>query len=136
MTLLAKTAKARLCARAAGPRDRDHHLVETLIDRLPGRMRAPTRWLRRPSSRWVRIPTGLLLVLGGLLSILPLLGLWMLPLGLFLLAEDMPPLRRTRNRILDRIQRQRPHWFVSEDAAGSSNAPSLPNPVTPSGTHS
>ena len=136
MMLPVNTTKTRPCARAASPRDRDHHLVETLIERLPGRMRAPTRWLRRPSSRWVRIPTGVLLVLGGLLSILPLLGLWMLPLGLFLLAEDMPPLRRTRNRILDRIHRDRPHWFVSEPEAGSSHSLSPPSSAIPSNTRS
>jgi hypothetical protein len=42
----------------------------------------------------VRIPAGLLLIAGGVFAILPLLGLWMLPLGLVLLAEDIPPLRR------------------------------------------
>ena len=42
------------------------------------------RWLRRPSSRLVRIPLAILLVLGGIFSILPVLGLWMLPLGLLL----------------------------------------------------
>jgi len=36
----------------------------------------------------------LLLIVGGLLSFLPVLGLWMLPLGLLLLAEDYPPLQR------------------------------------------
>lgn len=50
-------------------------------------------WARRPSARLVRIPVGLLLVLGGVLSILPILGLWMLPLGLMLLAIDFPPLQ-------------------------------------------
>jgi hypothetical protein len=35
----------------------------------------------------------LLLILGGLLSFLPILGIWMLPLGLLLLAEDLPVLR-------------------------------------------
>jgi hypothetical protein len=51
------------------------HRLERLIDRLPNAMQAPTRWLRRPSSRWVRIPAGVLLVGGGVLSILPFLGI-------------------------------------------------------------
>lgn len=89
----------------------DHHLVEALIERLPDRLRSSVHWLRQPSSRWARIPAGVLLVGGGLLSVLPLLGLWMLPLGLMLLAEDVPPLLRARRFILERIERKRPHWF-------------------------
>ena len=33
---------------------------------------------------------GVLLICGGLFSFLPILGLWMLPLGLGLLADDVP----------------------------------------------
>jgi len=36
---------------------------------------------------------GLLLVFGGILGFLPILGFWMIPLGLALLATDIPPLR-------------------------------------------
>jgi hypothetical protein len=85
--------------------------LEQLIDRLPRRLRSVVRWLRRPSSRWVRIPAGLLLIGGSFLSILPVFGLWMLPLGLVLLAEDVTPLRRARDRVLDWIARRRPHWL-------------------------
>jgi hypothetical protein len=53
-------------------------------------------------------PAGLLLILGGLLSFLPILGIWMLPLGLLLLAEDLPVLRSWRSRILDLIEHHRP----------------------------
>ena len=77
--------------------------IEQLIDRLPGRLRRMVRWLRRPTARWVRIPTGVLLIAGGFLGFLPVLGLWMLPLGLVLLAEDVPLLRRARDRLLDRL---------------------------------
>src|SRR5215203_2998036 len=51
-------------------------------------------WLRKPSSRYVRIPMAILLILGGIFSILPVLGLWMLPLGLLLMAYDIPLLRK------------------------------------------
>lgn len=51
-------------------------------------------WLRKPSSRWVRIPIGLLLIVAGLLGIvLPVLGFWMVIPGLLLLALDVPFLR-------------------------------------------
>jgi hypothetical protein len=59
---------------------------------------------------------GVLLIAGSFLSILPIFGLWMLPLGLMLLAEDIAPLRRVRDRILDWIERRRPHWFTTGDA--------------------
>ena len=71
---------------AARPHD---HLVESLIDRLPGRVQTSIRWLRRPDSWWARVPAGVLLVIGGILSILPLLGIWMLPLGLMLAHADL-----------------------------------------------
>jgi hypothetical protein len=87
-------------------RRRDSRL-EMLIDRLPTRLQTTVRWLRRPSSRWARVPAGILLIAGGVLSILPLLGIWMLPLGLILLSEDIGPLRRARERILDWIERRR-----------------------------
>ena len=67
--------------------------VATLLPRLPNRMRRGIEWLRKPSRRWLRTPCALLLILGGMFSILPILGLWMLPLGLALLAEDVPGIK-------------------------------------------
>jgi hypothetical protein len=90
--------------------DRERRLA-LLIGQLPERLQTVIHWLRQPSVRWVRIPVGLLLILGSLFSILPILGLWMLPLGLVLLAEDVPPLRRATGRMLAWIERRRPHWM-------------------------
>jgi len=87
--------------------------LERLIDRLPQRLRAPIRRLRRPSAVWMRVPAGVLLICGGIFGFLPILGLWMLPLGLALLAEDLPPLRSLRSRILDRIERRHPGWLAA-----------------------
>ena len=98
-----------------------HHelLLERMVDQLPGRLH--TRWLRRPGLRWVRVVAGVVLIVGSLASILPFFGIWMLPLGLVLLAEDIPPLRRVRDRLLDWIERHRPHWFTSSDAESKNN---------------
>jgi hypothetical protein len=85
--------------------------IGRLIAHLPRRVQNTVRWLRRPSSRWARMPAGVLFTLGGVLSILPILGLWMLPVGLVLLSEDVPALRRVTDRGLDWIARRRPHWF-------------------------
>ena len=85
--------------------------LEQLIDRLPKNWQSTARWLRQPSRPWLRICVGALLIVGSLLSILPLFGLWMLPVGLVLLAEDVGVLRRAVDRILEWIERRRPHWL-------------------------
>ena len=40
------------------------------------------RWVRRPHMHLIRIPLAILLLIGSVFSFLPILGLWMLPLGL------------------------------------------------------
>lgn len=67
--------------------------VDHALSRAPRPLRTGVTWLRLPSRRWLRLPAGGLLILGGCLSILPVLGLWMLPLGLALLGEDHPPFK-------------------------------------------
>lgn len=67
--------------------------VERALALAPDPLRRAVAWLREPRRRWLRLPAGLALILGGVLSILPVLGLWMLPLGLALLGEDFPPLK-------------------------------------------
>ena len=95
----------------------EHHerLLERLIDRLPQRLQEIIRWLRRPGLRWVRLVAGVLFIAGSFLSILPIFGIWMLPIGLVLLAEDIPVFRRLRDRVLDWIGRHRPHWLAAND---------------------
>ena len=83
-----------------------------LIGRLPRAMQRTTRWLRRPACRWVRVPAGGLLIGGGVFGFLPLLGFWMLPLGLVLLAEDWTVLRDARGYVIGWIAHRRPHWFA------------------------
>jgi hypothetical protein len=61
---------------------------------IPTSVTRVLRWLRHPRSRWVRIPAGILFILGGFLAILPVFGAWMIPVGLLLLAADIPFLRR------------------------------------------
>lgn len=95
--------------------------LDLLTRRLPPRLQQAVRWLRRPSRGPLRIAAGILLVLGSLLSILPIFGLWMLPLGLVLLAEEFRPLRNLEARILVWIEHRRPHWMgLQRNAAGAS----------------
>ena len=83
---------------------------ERLERKLPAWFARSIRWLRVPSSRWIRLPVGLLLIAGGVFSVLPLLGLWMLPLGLLLLAEDVPFLRRPMLRTMLWLERRWLRW--------------------------
>lgn len=55
----------------------------------------------------LRKTVGVLLVIGGLLGFLPVLGYWMLPLGLALLAVDSPGVRRFNRRTLVWWERRR-----------------------------
>ncbi len=99
---------------SAEPCADDDHRLERLIRRLPEHRQPPVRWLRSPAARWVRLPLGILCLLGSLLFVLPIFGLWMLPVGLLLLAEDVPALHRLRSRVLNWIERRRPHWFAEQ----------------------
>ncbi|MDH3379636.1 MAG: PGPGW domain-containing protein [Gammaproteobacteria bacterium] len=50
--------------------------------------------LKKHRNPWIRISLGTLLVIGGILGFLPILGFWMVPLGLVLLAVDFRWARR------------------------------------------
>ncbi len=73
--------------------------------RLPEAAARTLAWLRRPSARLIRVPIGILLIAGGIFGFLPVLGFWMLPLGLLLLAIDIPWLTRPTASALVRAQR-------------------------------
>ena len=67
--------------------------VARLLPKLPDRVRRAVEWLRVPERRWLRLGTAVFLILGGFLSVLPVFGLWMLPLGLALMSDDIPWLK-------------------------------------------
>lgn len=48
---------------------------------------------------------GVLIMLAGMLGFLPVLGFWMIPLGLALLATDIPFLRKYLLRRLNKSRR-------------------------------
>jgi hypothetical protein len=52
-----------------------------------------------PESKPIRIGIGILLVAGGLVGFLPVLGFWMIPLGLLVLSIDLPIVRRWRRQL-------------------------------------
>ena len=56
--------------------------------------------LKQHPNSWLRKTAGIALVIGGMLWFLPVLGFWMLPLGLTLLAVDWPWARRAYRSLL------------------------------------
>lgn len=83
---------------------------ERLQKRIPDAAARLLERLRRPESRLIRIPLGILLVLGGVFSFLPVLGIWMLPLGLLLLAIDLVILQGPVNSAIVRGSRKWSTW--------------------------
>ncbi len=59
-----------------------------VFERLPPRLRRPAR-----------IVAGVLLLIGGVLGFLPIVGFWMIPLGLSILAVDIPAAARALARL-------------------------------------
>lgn len=56
------------------------------------------RQIALPRSKPLRISLGVALMVGGLAGFLPILGFWMVPLGLVVLSFDLPAARRLRRR--------------------------------------
>lgn len=79
--------------------------IDKIEAKLPPKLARFMRRMRQPGSRWFRIPMGSLLIVGGILGFLPILGFWMLPLGLLLIAEDYPPVQRGIRKSMVNAQR-------------------------------
>jgi len=56
------------------------------------------RTLRLPANRIARMTMGIAFMIVGVFSFLPVLGIWMLPLGLLILSIDLRFVRRWRRR--------------------------------------
>ncbi|OGI66117.1 MAG: hypothetical protein A2W18_03200 [Candidatus Muproteobacteria bacterium RBG_16_60_9] len=79
--------------------------------------------LKTTKNHWLRKTIGVLLVIGGLLGFLPVLGYWMLPLGLALLAIDFPIARRLHRRLIVWWEKQRRRFFRERTAATARRSP-------------
>jgi hypothetical protein len=83
---------------------------ERVEEHLPDWSSRFLRWLRQPASRSARILVSALLVIGSLFSFLPVLGVWMLPLGLIIIAQDLPFLKAPLVAAFRRVEAGCAHW--------------------------
>jgi hypothetical protein len=83
---------------------------DELEQHAPDRVARAIRWLRNPKGRVVRLPLGIVLVVAGVLGpLLPLLGVELIPVGLLLIAQDVPPLREPVAEMTRWLERQWVH---------------------------
>jgi hypothetical protein len=83
-----------------------------------------------PASRAARIALGGALIVGGIAGFLPILGFWMLPLGMLVLSVDVPAVRRWRRRFSVWWARRRQAREAAR-AATASGAAMPSGPVAP-----
>jgi len=81
------------------------------IARLAPTLRHPILTIRTRGWWIVRLPLAIAFILGGFLAFLPVLGVWMLPLGLLLLAVDLPILRGPTASFMIRTRRRVTIWM-------------------------
>lgn len=87
---------------------------EKLCQLLPQWLQPALRWLHSPRSRPIRIPLGILCIAASFFFWLPVVGLEFFPIGLLLLAHDVPFLRRPAGHLtlwlIDLFERARDAW--------------------------
>ena len=91
-------------------RDRRFQRQFDVLARLFPPLRRPLAAIRRDGWQPVRLPLAVIFILGGLMWFLPVLGIWMLPVGLLLLAVDLPPLRGPISALIIRSRRRIGIW--------------------------
>ena len=82
--------------------------LDRLQTRLPDSISRFMQKVRGPAVKPYRIPAGIGLILGGTVGFLPILGFWMVPLGLAVLAQDVPVMRPPLARLLAKINGKPP----------------------------
>lgn len=85
-------------------RDRGKELLDRAFDELeretPDWVTRVIEWLRDPKSRLIRIPLGVLCIVASFFWFLPVIGVELFPIGLLLIAQDVPFLRRPAARLM------------------------------------
>src|SRR3954471_19463723 len=81
--------------------------LDRLQERVPHGIARVMRKVRGPAVAPYRIPVGVALTVGGVFGFLPVLGFWMAPLGLVVLAQDVPVMRPPLARAVAWINKKR-----------------------------
>lgn len=85
-------------------RDRGKELLDRAFDKLeretPDWVTRVIEWLRDPKSRLIRIPLGILCIVASFFWFLPVIGVELFPIGLLLIAQDVPFLRKPAARLM------------------------------------
>jgi hypothetical protein len=87
---------------------------------MAAKIRFANRHFHLPQSKPIRIGLGILLVAFGLVGFLPVVGFWMIPLGLLVLSVDVPIVRRWRRQLAVWWHRDRKN---GEGASNGTGAP-------------
>jgi hypothetical protein len=101
-TLMAEGANVQAVSKEARRLRRQFDVMSRAIPAS----RPVTERLLQDRMRLVRLPVAAILMLSGFFAFLPVLGLWMLPLGLMLLAVDVPLIRPTVSASFIRLRRR------------------------------
>lgn len=94
----------------SGRQRRLNRQFDMIAQTVPG-MSGTIDWLLARQRRIIRVPIACLLILGGFLWFLPVFGLWMLPLGLLLLAVDIPGLQPFVTGMIVTVRRRVRQWL-------------------------
>jgi membrane-bound ClpP family serine protease len=97
-------------ASATEKKERDKALLDAALRELereaPDRFTKLVHWLGNPGSRWIRLPLGILCIIASFFWFLPVVGIEFFPIGLLLVAQDVPFLRRPAARLLFWLERK------------------------------
>jgi hypothetical protein len=78
--------------------DKLDRAYDGLEQEVPDRVSRAIRWLREPAHRRVRLPIGIALIVIGFFGFLPVIGFEFIPLGMLVIAQDIPVLREPVGR--------------------------------------
>lgn len=81
-------------------------------------VRFGSKTFKLPGSKPPRVALGVGFVLLGCVGFLPILGFWMVPVGLLILSADFPAVRRFNRRMTVKIVR----WWNRVRGRGNSSA--------------
>jgi len=87
------------------------------------RVKLAGRNFHLPRNRFLRISLGFAFIFMGCLGFLPVIGFWMIPVGLVVLSVDSPLVRRLRRRSEVWLLRRYYRWRQRDPAPRQGDTP-------------